>query len=70
MDADFASAVVTDRQNPEANADAADLDPIPGPSSGAVGSPPIPRPSSYGMGQQPMSPRMTTAMMKTVSPSP
>ncbi|CAE1240094.1 unnamed protein product [Acanthosepion pharaonis] len=55
MDADFASAAVTDRQNPEANADAADLDPIPGPSSGAVGSSPIPRPSSCGMGQQPVS---------------
>ncbi|CAE1245386.1 unnamed protein product [Acanthosepion pharaonis] len=55
VDADFASTAVTDRQNPEANADAADLDPIPGPSSGAVGSPPIPRPSSCGMGQQPVS---------------
>lgn len=51
----FASAAVTDRQNPEANADAADLDPIPGPSSGAVGSLLIPRPSSCGMCQQPVS---------------
>ncbi|CAE1267328.1 unnamed protein product [Acanthosepion pharaonis] len=55
MDADFASAAVTDRQNPEANADAADLDPIPGPSSGAVGSSPILRPNSCGIGQQPVS---------------